>query len=173
MMDITPPDTPDQSDHANSTLQLAVEVYRLLREQTESFEMDDIGADGLYLVGAILMGEQCEWPQGRPILKLLRAHLPAGHPVFRYIAEPFPPAHPIVLPCFGIVVKLNGGGGTISSELHGGKSVAGDERDHDIAMHALEALILAHACAGIDIIAPAYLEGIETAVQACENNLSP
>jgi hypothetical protein len=36
---------------------------------------------------------------------------------------------------------------------------------------AIESLILAHACAGIDIESPAYIEGIETAVEACSNNV--
>ena len=34
---------------------------------------------------------------------------------------------------------------------------------------AITSLILAHAEAGIDVTTPAYLEGIETAVQACGN----
>ena len=42
--------TPDKDGHANSIVQLAAEVYLLLRKQTESFETDNIGADGLYLV---------------------------------------------------------------------------------------------------------------------------
>ena len=77
----------------------------------------------------------------------------------------------INLPCFSIVVNLNDGSGNINSELHDGAPVP-DERDHDSAMHAIESLILAHAWAGIDITAPAYIEGIETAVQACANQLS-
>ncbi len=35
---------------------------------------------------------------------------------------------------------------------------------------AIEAVILAHACAGIDVKSPAYLEGIETAQYAISNN---
>jgi hypothetical protein len=37
-------------------------------------------------------------------------------------------------------------------------------------MDALESIIMAHACAGIDIESPAYIEGIETAVEGCANN---
>ena len=79
--------------------------------------------------------------------------------------------------CFGIVVTLDGnGGGTITSDLH----ELGDEPDldtdprdvlHDAALDGLESLILAHAVAGIDITTSAYLAGIETAVEACGNNL--
>ena len=36
-------------------------------------------------------------------------------------------------------------------------------------MDAITSLILGHACAGIDVTTPAYLEGIETAVEACSN----
>jgi len=37
-------------------------------------------------------------------------------------------------------------------------------------MDALESMILAHACAGIDVTDPDYIEGIEIAVDACGNN---
>jgi hypothetical protein len=40
---------------------------------------------------------------------------------------------------------------------------------HRAAVDALESIILGHACAGIDISTPAYIEGIETAVQALTN----
>jgi hypothetical protein len=39
------------------------------------------------------------------------------------------------------------------------------------AMHAIESLILGHAVAGIDITDPAYIQGIETAVDAMNNNI--
>ena len=87
---------------ATSILSLATEVYGLLKEHTESFEADNIGSDGLYLVGAILKDEQCEWPPGRPILSILRDHLPAGHAVFKYVVEqlePPPATATRTLPC--------------------------------------------------------------------------
>jgi len=34
-------------------------------------------------------------------------------------------------------------------------------------MDTIESMILAHAVAGIDVCSPAYVEGIETAVQTC------
>lgn len=40
---------------------------------TESFEVDDIGADFAYMVGAVLKGGKCEWPEDRPFVQLLRA----------------------------------------------------------------------------------------------------
>jgi len=88
----------------------------------------------------------------------------------------------IKLPCFGIVVQVdtdNPGGGSINSNLHeetefDNSMTLPDRMNATIfnaAMDGIEAVILAHACAGIDITTPAYIEGIETAVQACGNNL--
>lgn len=76
---------------------------------------------------------------------------------------------------YGITVILNErveevtGAGQISSDLR-------DREETDIeylaAVDALESLILAHACAGIDITSPAYLEGIEVAVEAIASRFS-
>ena len=72
--------------------------------------------------------------------------------------------------CFGIVVTLTGGklpGGTITSDLH---DLEGDDESapyYNAAMDGIEAMVLAQAVAGVDILDPTYLEGIETAVQAC------
>ena len=85
------------------------------------------------------------------------------------------PACTIRLPCYGITIRLarenadeGPGSGTITSGLR-------DEGDGSEAFHAaidaLESLILAHACAGIDVASPAYIEGIETAVEAIANSL--
>lgn len=54
-----------------------------------------------------------------------------------------------------------------------------DESEEDVAgrlqyngvLDGIEAMTLAHACAGIDVASPAYLEGIETAIQGAANNL--
>ncbi len=89
----------------------------------------------------------------------------------------------IKLPCFGIVVELTDeelhaitpnryNGGSITSDLHESPTDRSYEEkklasDYNIMMDALESIILAHACAGIDITTPAYLEGIETACNAC------
>ena len=75
-----------------------------------------------------------------------------------------------VLPCFGIVVKVANGGGSIVSDLH--QPPDPDDPDswgYDAAMHAIEAIILAHAIAGIEVASPAYVEGVETAVATCAN----
>lgn len=72
--------------------------------------------------------------------------------------------------CFGIVVTLEGKGGTITSELHELGDEPGMDTDpkdvlYDAAIDGLEAMILAQAVAGVDITDPAYLSGVETAVQ--------
>ena len=41
-----------------------------------------------------------------------------------------------------------------------------------LGIDAIESLILAHAVAGIDITTPAYIEGIETAIDAIINKMS-
>jgi hypothetical protein len=73
----------------------------------------------------------------------------------------------IKLPCYNIVVTLANGGGTITSDLtgEGNPKLAA-------AIDAMESLILAHACAGVDIADLTYIEGIETAVETCYTQMS-
>lgn len=40
----------------------------------------------------------------------------------------------------------------------------------DCQLEALESLILAHACAGVDVESAAYIEGINTALEAIDNH---
>lgn len=83
----------------------------------------------------------------------------------------------IRLPCFGITVHLererspgSPAHGSITSQLkEPGRGIL--VRRFNAAIDGLEALILAHACAGVDIASPAYVEGIETAVDAIGNHL--
>jgi hypothetical protein len=86
----------------------------------------------------------------------------------------------IKLPCFGIIVNLTGdGGGAISSDLHeeqdenveGGSEEDTAHEKYEGAIDGIEAMILGHAVAGVDIETPAYIEGIEAAVQACGANI--
>ena len=77
----------------------------------------------------------------------------------------------IELGIFGLVITIdrdgNGGGiGTLKSDLS--EPDAGTE--YMAAIDGIESLVLAHACAGVAIDSPAYIEGIETAVNACANN---
>lgn len=85
-------------------------------------------------------------------------------------------ARKIVLPIYGIIVTLDedGASGVIQSDLHempDGNNADGNDYRYDGAMDGIEGLILAHACAGIDIEAQAYLDGIQTAVDGCANNI--
>jgi len=84
----------------------------------------------------------------------------------------------IRLPCFGIEIRLirkdspkEPGEGTITSDLRGTGDVIESLR-YNAAIDSLESLILAHACAGIDVESLAYVEGIETAVEAIANHFT-
>lgn len=78
----------------------------------------------------------------------------------------------IQLPCFDITVTLTGdGGGSISSDLHEETGDFYDDSVYNTGIDAIEAMILGHAVAGVDITTPAYVEGIETAVLALTNHV--
>jgi len=71
----------------------------------------------------------------------------------------------IVTNCFGIVVTLGPEGcGAIRSDLHDQVEEEPDSDAYKSAMDAIESMVLAHACAGIDIGSPRYLQGVEEAV---------
>ncbi len=78
----------------------------------------------------------------------------------------------IRLPCYGITIHLDHdpaagdpGCGKLTSDLKDETGTAA-ARTFNATVDGMEALILAHACAGIDVTTPAYIEGIETAVAA-------
>jgi hypothetical protein len=80
----------------------------------------------------------------------------------------------IQLPCYGITLTLarennveTPGSGSIVSDLRDPDTAANQQ--YNAAIDGLESLILAHACAGVDVESPAYVEGIETAVDAIAN----
>ena len=84
--------------------------------------------------------------------------------------------HEIRLPCDGITIRLerdptaeDPGSGTITSNLKEATDTPA-ARSFNAAIDGLESLVLAHACAGIDVVSPAYIEGIETAVEAIGNH---
>jgi len=80
-----------------------------------------------------------------------------------------------VIPQYGIKVEISpAGGGTIQSgltEVLVGTEEHEDDPQLEGAVHALESLILAHACAGIDIDAPEYVKGLTEALAAIADNL--
>ena len=75
----------------------------------------------------------------------------------------------VKLPCFGIVVQYDQttGGGTITSDLK--KDSQETNMTLEGGIDAIEAMILAQACAGIDIESPAYIESIETTIETILN----
>lgn len=80
----------------------------------------------------------------------------------------------IKLPCYNITVKVLDEGfgtyGTIKSDLTDGEGTDSNAPDpHEVALETLERFILSAACSGIDIETPAFLEAIETVVDAVGN----
>lgn len=72
--------------------------------------------------------------------------------------------------CYNIEVTVDRrGGGSITSELHDKAAETRMSQLFNAAMDAVESMVLAHACAGVNIKSPAYLEGIEAAVEAMAN----
>ena len=81
------------------------------------------------------------------------------------------------IPKYGITVNVcsdsGANAGEIISELT--KHVIGTEPTENNfelkgAVDAIEALIVAHACAGIDVASKAYVEGLDSALEAIANN---
>lgn len=64
----------------------------------------------------------------------------------------------ISVPEFGLEIVVNGQG---SGVLKASK----------IGLDQVESLVLAHACAGVDVTAPAYVEGLRVAIDAITNHL--
>lgn len=63
----------------------------------------------------------------------------------------------IKLGSLGLTIVVQGGGGKLHGTLGAG-------------MDAIESMLLAHAVAGIAVDSPAYLEGLETAIDAIGNH---
>jgi len=91
----------------------------------------------------------------------------------------------ITLPCYDIKIELYPDpdfeeyrGGLITSNLKYDDPAEIDEvfedghefEIYEASIDALESLILAHACAGVNIESEGYIKGIETAVEAISNN---
>ena len=60
-------------------------------------------------------------------------------------------------------------GALVESRLKDGN--IGEDHPFNLMMDAIESLVLGHACAGIDVGSEAYIEGLETALNACANNV--
>jgi len=80
---------------------------------------------------------------------------------------------PIILNVDGFQITVTPGGpgiGTVSSDLCGPTCIV-DADSFLGAMHAIESVVLAHHCAGVDITESKYIQGIADAINACVNHL--
>lgn len=66
------PTTDDPVVDGHPIATLTARLYDYVLEATESFEINKVGADLAYLMGAILKDSYCKWPSSRPILELVR-----------------------------------------------------------------------------------------------------
>ena len=74
-----------------------------------------------------------------------------------------------------ITLQLDGrGGGTSSSTLHiteADKDFGAEyQASYNSAVDGLESLVLAHACAGVDVEDPRYVAGTAAALEAISNH---
>ena len=70
---------------------------------------------------------------------------------------------------YGLTVDVALDNGVIISGLP--REVDDDGREFNAAMDGIEAFVLALACEGVDLTQPVFAKAIETAVDACGNNL--
>jgi hypothetical protein len=72
-----------------------------------------------------------------------------------------------------IEIVLDGaGGGTIHTnlkDLEAAEDGDDDAIEYNLGIDGLESLLLAHACAGVNVEDPKYLAGIEAAIEAVYN----
>ncbi len=59
-------------ERANLMGPYVARLYGCIFHNVESFEVDDIGADLAYLMGAVLCGGRCQWSSSRPIVRVLK-----------------------------------------------------------------------------------------------------
>jgi hypothetical protein len=81
---------------------------------------------------------------------------------------------------FGIIVELFQVPETESTKLHGVISsklkehLVGNDPTNDpellAVINTIESLVLGHACAGIDVSSPAYVEGLRSSLEAIANH---
>ena len=76
-----------------------------------------------------------------------------------------------------ITLHLDGrGGGTVKSTLHITEAEAGFEAGHrasyNSAIDAVEAVLLAHACAGVNVAHRDYVRGLASALEGISNHHS-
>ena len=65
------------------------------------------------------------------------------------------------------VTLFDKGSGSIDSNLHGTDTA---DESYNNVIDGIEALILAHALAGIEITSPGYISGLRTALETIDNH---
>lgn len=84
----------------------------------------------------------------------------------------------IHIPELGIELQITEGNGSIIRGIKeinlAGLSLEEIEESKELcgALDAIESLILAHACAGINVKNPKYIEGVQVTLDAVANNLT-
>ncbi|RPH40629.1 MAG: hypothetical protein EHM87_21685 [Burkholderiales bacterium] len=63
------------------------QAYKTALAGTESFEVDNIGADLAYLLGAMLTETQVTLARGNPLLEILEEHVNVGSPIWDAIRK--------------------------------------------------------------------------------------
>lgn len=97
--------------------------------------------------------------------------------------EPNTP-HEVTLPVGSIIITGKGGSRKLESILHeycddpDGRGAKNDDpacceqhQSYNAAIDGIESLVLAHACAGIDVSSKKYIEGLQTALDAVAHYL--
>jgi hypothetical protein len=85
-------------------------------------------------------------------------------------------ARTIKMPCYNMVITTVDRAGDTSGSIISDLTVkrprgsALSEPEVYYGLQAIESMVLAHACAGVDVESHAYIEGLETAVDAVLNN---
>ena len=80
------------------------------------------------------------------------------------------PVHQCIITLTGPDGKGRYEGGSIATDWKVSTSDEPGDDDYNRVIDGIEAVVLAHAMAGIDVESPAYLEGVETALDSAANN---
>lgn len=91
---------------------------------------------------------------------------PAGAEALSPLRFPAPALH--ILP-FGIEILASSGGGIITSKL---AAVLGTNGQGRLAVDALESLLLAMACQGLDVSSPQMARAVDKAVESLRHQLT-
>ena len=71
--------------------------------------------------------------------------------------------------CYGGMIIEWSNGNKSGAVLSSGMRDDETSVEFNAAMNAIESIVLAHFCANIDVGSKGYIEGINTAVEACAN----